>query len=80
MLPADQPNQRRTARKVMRASSSPLMTLRVIPDSSRIRAIVSSPLGAPRIAEVAKARICSEPCSSATVIASRQNSTRRFWP
>ena len=80
MLPADQPNQRRTARKVTRASSSPLMTLSSTPVSCRIRSIVSSPLGADLIAEVANARICSDPWSSAISIEEATKSMSLFWP
>ena len=64
--PADQPNQRRTARNVSRASSSP--------DSTSIRTSVrswtwsstASELAASRTAEVANARMSSQPLSSAT--------------
>ena len=51
--PADQPNQRRTARKVSRASASPVSTCRSTPVSARTRSSTSWPLGASRTAEVA---------------------------
>ena len=65
--PADQPNQRRTARKVSRASSSPGSTS--IVDAGRVarrgRARRRS-CAASRTAEVAKPSISSQPLSSAT--------------
>ena len=63
--PADQPNQRRTARKVSLASSGPGSTSSLTPVSSRTLASTSSPLAASRTAEVAKASISSAPLSSA---------------
>ena len=52
-FPADQPNQRRAARKVSRASSSPVRTARSTPVSSSTRASTSSALLASRTADVA---------------------------
>ncbi len=53
--PADQPNQRRAARKVSRASSGPGSTRRWTPVSARTRASTWVTLVASRTAEVAKA-------------------------
>ena len=64
--PEDQPNQRRTARKVSRASSSPGITSISTPVRSRTRARTSSPLRASRTAEVAKPASSPQPLSSAT--------------
>ena len=57
--PLDQPNQRRAAKKVKRASSSPDKTLNSIPQFSLIWLITRSPFVASRIAEVAKVKISS---------------------
>ncbi len=62
---ADQPYQRRTARKVRRASSSPESTCSSTPVSSATRASTSSPFAASRIAEVAKGSSSSMPASRA---------------
>ncbi len=59
--PADQPNQRRTARKVIRASPSPESTRRSTPVSSRTRASTSAEFFASRTAEVANASRSSVP-------------------
>ena len=65
--PADQPNQRRTARKVSRASSSPESTVDLHPGAlAATWARTSSELPASRTAEVAKPSISSQPLSSAT--------------
>ena len=53
--PADQPNHRRTARNVIRASSAPESTCQATPVSSRTRASTSAALVASRTADVAKA-------------------------
>jgi hypothetical protein len=53
MWPDDQPYQRRTARKVSRASSSPESTRRVTPVSRATRSSTSGPFTASRIADVA---------------------------
>ena len=53
--PADQPNQRRTARKVSRASSSPGSTAMRTPVSSATWSRTASQLRASRTAEVANA-------------------------
>ena len=68
--PADQPNQRRTARKVSRASSSPASTSIMTPVRSWTCSRTSSLLPASRTAEVAKPRMSSQPLSSATRSAS----------
>ena len=47
--PDDQPNQRRTARNVSRASSSPVSTSRSTPVSARTAASTSGPFGASRM-------------------------------
>ena len=75
--PEDQPNQRRAARKVRRASSWPVITLICAPVCSRIRARTCSPFTASRTAEVANAMISSTPLSSAMRRASSTTS-RRF--
>ena len=69
-LPEDQPNQRRAARNVSRASSWPDSTWMCAPVSSRISASTSSPLAASRTAEVANASSSSTPLSSAICSAS----------
>ncbi len=71
--PADQPNQRRTARKVSRASSSPDSTDRSTSVTSLTWARTASELTASRTADVAKPSMSSHPLSSATDTASRQN-------
>ncbi len=62
---ADQPYQRRTARKVRRASSSPESTCSSTPVSRATRASTSSPFAASRMADVAKGRSSSMPASRA---------------
>ena len=74
--PEDQPNQRRQARKVSRASSSPVSTLIATPVPSWTEASTSSPLAASRTAEVAKASSSSTPLSSAICSASSTNSPK----
>jgi hypothetical protein len=71
--PEDQPNQRRQARKVSLASSSPGSTLISTPVPCRTEASTSSPLAASLTAEVAKASISSTPLSSAICSASSTN-------
>ena len=73
--PLLQPNQRRTARKVSRASSSPLSSSSRTPVSRSTSAITSSPLGASRMAEVANPVSCETPASSAITVESRTNET-----
>ena len=63
--PDDQPNQRRAARKVRRASSWPVITSICAPVCSRILARTCSPFTASRTAEVANAMMSSTPLSSA---------------
>ena len=63
--PEDQPNQRRAARNVSRASSWPVITLICAPVCSRILARTCSPFTASRTAEVANAMRSSTPLSSA---------------
>ena len=70
-LPEDQPNQRRAARNVSRASSWPDRTWMCASLSSRIWASTSSALAASRTAEVANASSSSTPLSSAIWSASR---------
>ena len=78
--PLDQPNHRRTARKVSLDSSSPDSTCSSTPVSSRTRARTASPFGASRMALVAKARRSSTPLSSAIVRHSRVNATKASAP
>ncbi len=78
--PEDQPNQRRAARKVSRASSSPVITLIWAPVWPRIRARTSSPFLASRTAEVANAIRSSTPLSSAMRSASTTTSRRLRSP
>ena len=78
--PEDQPNQRRAARKVSRASSSPVITSIFVPVCSRIRASTCSPFTASRTAEVANAMISSTPLSSAMRSASSTTPRRPFSP
>ena len=65
MRSADQPYQRRTARNVSRASSSPESTCSSTPVSPATRASTASPFAASRMAEVAKASSSSMPASRA---------------
>ncbi len=67
---ADQPYQRRTARNVRRASSSPESTCSSTPVSRATRARTSSPFAASRMADVAKGRSSSMPASFAASAAS----------
>ena len=78
--PLDHPYHLRTARKVSRASSSPLSTWRSSPDFSRTRSITLSPFAASRSADVANASTDSAPLSSAISSASTQNAIRRLAP
>ena len=78
--PDDQPNQRRTARNVSRASSSPGMTSMSTPLASRTAARTSSALTASRTADVAKASTVEQPLSSASARASTTYLTRREMP
>ena len=78
--PADQPNQRRTARKVSRASSSPESTSRVTPLCFSTWARTSSELTESRTAEVAKPSISSQPLSSAICVAEAQKSVSASMP
>ena len=55
--PLDQPNQRRAAKKVVRASSSPDITWRSILNISLISLITCEPFAASLNADVAKGRI-----------------------
>ena len=67
---ADQPYQRRTARNVRRASSSPESTCSSTPVSRATRASTSSPFAASRMADVAKGSSSSMPASFAASAAS----------
>ncbi len=78
--PEDQPNHRRAARKVSRASSGPVIALICAPVWSRIRARTSSPFFASRTAEVANAMRSSTPLSSAMRSASTTTSRRLRSP
>ena len=78
--PEDQPNQRRTARKVSRASSSPGSTLISTPVRLCTWASTSSQLPASRTAEVAKEKISSQPLSSASSRACPTNSVSAATP
>ena len=78
--PEDQPNQRRAARKVSRASSWPVITLICAPVFSRILARTCSPFTASRTAEVANAMISSTPLSSAMRSASSTSPRRLASP
>ena len=75
--PDDQPNHRRTARKVSRASSSPGSTARSTSVTSLTWARTSSELTASRTADVAKPSMSSQPLSSATYSASGTKSRER---
>ena len=66
-LPALHPSQRRTARKVRRASSSPVTTLRSTPASSATRSSTAAELPASRTADVANASNSSQPSSLASL-------------
>lgn len=79
-LPADQPNQRRTARKVYRASSEPESTLRSTPVSLRTRCSTAAELPASRTAEVAKAIRSSQPSLAASRLAAATVRTRLSDP
>ena len=79
-VPADQPNQRRAARKVSRASSSPLSTSSETPVRSTTAASTSSPFGASRMALVTKPLRSSTPWSSATSRHSCTKSASRSRP
>jgi hypothetical protein len=68
--PEDQPNHRRAARNVRRASSGPVITVICAPVCSRIRPRTCSPFTASRTAEVANAIRSSTPLSSAICSAS----------
>ena len=78
--PEDQPNQRRAARKVSRASSSPVITLICAPVCSRILARTRSPFTASRTAEVANPMMSSTPLSSAMRSASSTTPRRLLSP
>ena len=78
--PEDQPNQRRAARKVRRASSWPVITLICAPVCSRILARTCSPFTASRTAEVANAMMSSTPLSSAMRSASSTTPRRLLSP
>ena len=78
--PEDQPNQRRAARKVRRASSLPVITLICAPVCLRILARTCSPFTASRTAEVANAMISSTPLSSAMRSASSTTPRRLLSP
>ena len=78
-LPLDQPSQRRTARNVIRASSSPDSTCKSISNFLFISCNISLPFLASRIADVAKAKISSVlnslACEIASAIAVSSSST-----
>src|SRR6478752_7069738 len=80
MGPAPQPYQRRTAKKVMDASSLPVSSRRVTVVSCLTRARTAAPLVASRIAEVQKARRSSALCRAANSQASSTNSVSSCWP
>ena len=80
MVPAPQPYQRRTARKVALASSGPLNSKSSVPVSSKTRQMTACPLVASRRAEVAKASMSSAPSFFAMDVASLTNSMSFFWP
>ena len=77
---ADQPNQRRTARKVKRASDSPPSTWSSCPRASSMRAMTSGPFFASRTALVAVASISSTFSLAATPRALLTASTRAVTP
>src|SRR5699024_4908834 len=83
MRPADQPYQRRTAKKVRRASSSPVRISRATPVSFSTSAKTSSEFGAERTAEVAKAMNSSQssflPSSEASLTAEISRLTPLGW-
>ncbi len=78
--PEDQPNHRRAARNVSRASSWPVITVICAPVCSRILASTCSPFLASRTAEVANAMRSSTPLSSAMRSASSTTSRRLRSP
>ena len=78
--PADQPNHRRTARKVSRASSSPGRTAMRTPVSSATWSRTASQLSASRTAEVANPSMSCAPLSSATTTASATNLVSALMP
>ncbi len=78
--PDDQPNQRRTARKVSRASSSPGSTWTLTPVIARTCSSTASELVASRTADVAKPSTSSQPLSSATCSASATNAVSASIP
>lgn len=76
--PLDQPNHRRTARKVIRASSSPDRTCSSAPVLRRTISNTSSPLPASRIALVTKPVSRSTPSSSAICRHSAQKRSKAW--
>lgn len=80
MRPTDQPYQRRAARKVRRASSSPVSTRRWTPVSFSTWARTSALLVAERTAEVAKAIISSQPSLPTRSAASATELVSLFRP
>ena len=72
--PEDQPNQRRTARKVRIASCSPSRTCKSIPVSVFIFSRTASEFFDSRIAEVANAKSSSQSCSSMNLLHSCKTS------
>ncbi len=76
-FPEDQPNHRRTARNVSRASSGPGSTAMLTPVVDLTEARTASPLDASRTAEVAKASSSSTPLSSAICSASATKARSR---
>jgi hypothetical protein len=80
IVPAPQPNQRRTAKNVMAASWSPASSVRVTPERDWTWSSTASPLPASRIAEVANASRSSAPASAAKSRASTTKSVRASRP
>ncbi|CAB4773519.1 unannotated protein [freshwater metagenome] len=78
--PEDQPNHRRTARNVVRASSSPDKTATSTPLACCTFLSTARPLGASRMAEVAKATTVSAPSSWANSQASRTKKISESTP
>ncbi len=78
--PALQPYQRRTARKVRRASSTPDRTSRLTPVSSRTRASTASEFVASRTADVANAISSPHPEVAAIDAKSPTAATSRSAP
>jgi hypothetical protein len=78
--PDDQPNHRRTARNVSRASSAPGMTSMSMPLASRTASRTVSALPASRTADVANAITVAQPFSSASARASTTYLTSRETP